>query len=105
MEERVLVPNIQYYITNMFSYVKKRKPHSPWQVPLGTIRMLQTLEIINIKICARRYQCLVVVTYDFTRFIQKYVTQNKSVKTAIEKALHILFFDLTYPHMFFLEND
>ena len=78
MKERVLVPNIHYYITNVYSHVKKRKPHSPWQVPLGTIRNSQPLEIFNIKTCARGYQCLLVVTHHFTKSIQKYVTQNKS---------------------------
>ena len=94
MRERVFWTGTEKHshhcITKVFSCVKKRKPHCPQQVPLGTITISHPSEIIiadflHMDSCSKGYQYKLVVTDEFTKFTKAYATRNKSVKTAAER--------------------
>jgi len=82
--------DIKHFITRVCPCVKKKKLSKTLEAPMKSISSTAPMELIqfdflHLDTCSGGYQYLLVITDNFSRFVQAYPTRNKEAKTAAER--------------------
>ena len=83
--------DVRHFASKVCSCVKSKKPHLVPVAPMQCILSSAPLELIGLDFlyldnnCSRGYQCPLVLTDHFSRFVQVYAITNKSAKTAADR--------------------
>ena len=82
--------NIKHFTTNICPCVKQKKPHITKAASMKPIHSAAPMELISMDFlhldqCSGGFHDILVITDNFSRFVQAYPTRNKETKTAAEK--------------------
>ena len=83
MEEEV-----RYFISNLCTCVRQKKPHVQVEAPLLPIITSSPLEVVGVDFLhleksSGGFEYILLLTDHFTRYTQAYPTKNKAAKTAV----------------------
>ena len=92
---------VHYFISNLGTYVRQKKPHIEGQAPLLPIITSSPLEVVGVDFLhleksSGGSEYILLLTHHFTRYTQAYPTKNKAAKTAANHLYNdfILRFDI-----------
>ena len=103
--ERFYWPKMEEEVRHFINYqcpcVKQKKPHKQGKAPLVPITSSAPLEIVRINFLHREtssggFECILLTTDHFTRYIQDYLTRNKTAKTVLLISTTTLFLALVF---------
>ena len=89
--ERVFWPKMEsdivHYVSNVCRCLKQRRPHQKKRAPLQSITSSSPMDLISIdfvhlETSSGGYEYILTIVDHFSRFLQAYVTKDKSAKTA-----------------------
>ena len=79
---------IHYFISNLCTCIRQKKPHIQGQAPLLPIITLSPLEVVGVNFLhleksSGSFEYILLLTDYFTHYTQAYPTKNKIAKTAV----------------------